>query len=318
MACARVDEQTTLSDASVQSTVEMFRALHRAPSIQYAVVQSGKVLASGAIGFGNVQAHRRATPATSYEIGSVTKAFIAIGSIVNLRHHGLKDTARIPASATCGHRSTIRFADLIHQQVSYPAEASLEDEVLTGRSKSAVHAICGARSASWHYLNLNYEVLSTALHMATGIDAPTSVREYVLGPLNLRDSGFGQSPGATGYSCAVHPVALPDQRAYAPSAGGLVSTARSIAALDSAVLRGPFGFALTGGVPMGPDSEYADGFIQEADKDGRVAYHDGFISGYSSINVLYLERDTAVVILANCDHLDGLRQLADELMALTL
>jgi CubicO group peptidase (beta-lactamase class C family) len=141
-----------------------------------------------------------------------------------------------------------------------------------------------------------------------------AVAEGVLMPIGMKPR---RANDVHGRFCNADRREIPDIGDGTVGAGGLISSAADFARWDAGLLDGsvyPGESAFVAGQAVAENVSYSRG--QEITEDrtrGRVAYHDGEAPGYSAINVLYLNRRASITVLTNCDHLGGLRALADEL-----
>jgi serine-type D-Ala-D-Ala carboxypeptidase/endopeptidase len=153
------------------------------------------------------------------------------------------------------------------------------------------------------YSNFGAALLGHLLGEAAQVPYQRLVEERICRPLALTATGFAAQP-VQGFSNGrkVPPWDLGPM----PAAGGLYSTAGDMAKLLTACLRPP-GTALDQSAPMalathavlGPGREIGLGW-QHALRDGRrVSWHNGMTGGYSSMIALDIERQSAVVALAN-------------------
>jgi serine-type D-Ala-D-Ala carboxypeptidase/endopeptidase len=153
------------------------------------------------------------------------------------------------------------------------------------------------------YSNFGAALLGYLLGEAAQVPYQRLVEERICRPLSMTATSFDARP-VQGYS---------DGRKVPPwdlgpmsGAGGLYSTASDMAKLLTACLR-PQGTSLAESAPLaltthavlGPRGEMGLGW-HHALRDGRrVSWHNGMTGGYSSMIALDIERQSAIVALAN-------------------
>ena len=178
----------------------------RLPSIAAAVVRDGELLWETAVGAGDVEQSRDATPDTQYRIGSITKTFTA-AAIMQLRDAGkldLEDTLdrHIEGAA---HRPTLRrllsHTSGLQRETQDEAWLTLRfastEELVDTLGKAEQVLPPGAR---FHYSNLAFALLGIVVEAASGLSYADYVRQRLLEPLGLRRLTFvPEPPSAVGY-----------------------------------------------------------------------------------------------------------------------
>ncbi|MFC6708056.1 serine hydrolase domain-containing protein [Flexivirga alba] len=222
----------------------------RAPSAVAAVIGDGEVVWSGAAG--NIDGHangEKATTATQYRIGSITKTFTAVLTL-RLVDDGLIDLTdpiakHLPELAD--KLQGVRVSELLTHGAGLPAETEgAWWERSHGRTwdelQSSIHAI-HRPGRRFHYSNVGFAVageLVARLRNSTWWDR---MHEEVLQPLGLHDTTYAPTAKAAP-GLAVHPYAdllhdepNTDTKAMAP-AGQLWSTVHDLAAFAVFLARG--------------------------------------------------------------------------------
>jgi D-alanyl-D-alanine-carboxypeptidase/D-alanyl-D-alanine-endopeptidase len=153
------------------------------------------------------------------------------------------------------------------------------------------------------YSNFGVALLGYLLGEAAQVPYQRLVEERICRPLAMAATSFDARP-VQGYS---HGRKVPPWRlGPMAAAGGLYSTAGDMLKLLTACLRPP-GTALARSAPLalathaalGPGGEIGLGW-HHALRDGRrVSWHNGMTGGYSSMVALDIERQSAIVALAN-------------------
>lgn len=243
----------------LETRFEADRARLEIPGLSAAVILDQEILWSRGFGYADVARRIPATPETIYRVGSITKLFTAT-MLMQLRDEGKLQLDDPLTEHFSGTRSGSRSSDLsqvtLRQIVSHtsglPTEAplgyweTLEFPGIEAIVASLDSAELAPPLTGWNYSNVGFALLGEALNRAAGQPYQTYVREHILEPLGMRNSGFRPPPGArprvaTGYdryregrTRTVAPNA--DLGPLVP-AGGLYSTVQDMARFISLQLR---------------------------------------------------------------------------------
>jgi len=174
----------------------------------------------------------------------------------------------------------------------------------------------GAPGARWSYSNLGYGLLGHVLERASGKRYEELLRERVLAPLGMTESGIQPSAEqearlAPGYWHG-DPELVPRPRwrfGEVCAAGGIFSSARDLACYLSALLAqgeaGPFTDA-TRAVLFAPVADIAPGrrmavgwFVDRHPSAGELVGHGGEVDSFSAALALDLDAHLGLIVLAN-------------------
>jgi CubicO group peptidase (beta-lactamase class C family) len=178
----------------------------------------------------------------------------------------------------------------------------------------------------WSYSNAGYWAVGEACAAATGVPFSEAMRERILEPLGLEQTGFEEPNGAaeghvqegeTGHR-VTGPVDYPESRR--PS-GGLWSTVGDLLGFAAHHLGGPGPLSAAQlGALREPQTEalgarYCLGCWSRNLTGGRAAFdHEGSVGGYQSLLLLVPEEEAALVVLTNSWRGSGLiRRVVQEL-----
>lgn len=161
------------------------------PGLSLAVLKDGKPVKAQGYGLANLELGVRATPETIYQIGSVSKQFIAAG-IVRLSEEGkvgLDDPIRkyIPDAPEAWQAITVRHL------LTHTSGLARETPGLQLKEQSEMDAIRDGYSIplsfepgeKWQYSNLGYFALAEIISRATSIPWPQYLQERIFGPLEM-------------------------------------------------------------------------------------------------------------------------------------
>ena len=161
------------------------------PGLSLAVLKDGEAVKVKGYGFANLELDTRATPQTVYQIGSMSKQFIAAG-IVLLSDEGklrLDDSIRkhLADAPDAWQPITVRHA------LTHTSGLVRETPDLQLTSRSDIEAIRAAYATplsfqpgeKWQYSNLGYFVLAEIISRVTQIPWPQYLQERIFGPLQM-------------------------------------------------------------------------------------------------------------------------------------
>ncbi len=227
----------------------------RLPGLSLALVRDGEVVHSRGYGFRDLAQRAPATAHTAYGIGSVTKSFTALAVLmlaeegklspddpvdrflpITVRPHG----ERITIGHLLAHTSGIPALGYAEAEIRsaqgtggrYLALATVDDFVAwVNGAADWVEARPGQR---WLYLNEGYILLGGVLEELTGTTYAQFVRERILQPLGMDETGFlGEEFAELATPYIVPAQGAPKQGTVAPlpigSDGALVSTVSDLA-----------------------------------------------------------------------------------------
>jgi CubicO group peptidase (beta-lactamase class C family) len=314
----------------------LLREAH-APGAAVAMVEGGRIVLERGYGLANVATGEPFTSHTTLNVASVSKAVSAWGILRLAREgrmpldapvDGLVHRWRLPDSASLAGGVTVRRLLSHTAGVGIPsvpwfradsAAPSLED-VLEGRAGGrGPLRMEAAPGGAWRYSGGGYTLLELAAEETSGEGFDAYMRERVLRPLGMVESGFG-IPGrdaAVGYDEAGQ--AVPAYRYVGASAGGLSTSAHDFARLLRA-----YGRAWSGANrrvldraeleemarPAAPvvlegvtGAFYGLGHGTHRAPDGRLyLYHSGGNPGFRAYFIVAPERGDGVFIAVSSDN----------------
>ena len=164
-----------------------------------------------------------------------------------------------------------------------------------------------------NYSNLGFQALGRVVEKVTGKAYEARLREAILDPLGMKDSGGGWPAGpsegrATGYlfDPASGGVVLAETSNADPASGGLYSTAEDMARWVKGLLDGRIVSPATlekAWTPVtlndGRRGGYGYGFMLIPYRGLREVAHGGDISGFNTYYAIYPTEKLAVVVLSN-------------------
>ncbi len=190
------------TDAQVVTRVNEYMA--RLEGFGYAggvlVIRDGKTLFARSYGMANRAAGVRADTNTVYNLGSITKQFTA-AAILRLEEQGkLRTTDSIARffPAAPADKRTITLHQLLTHTAGFNSDYSPSDYEETSRSEYVRRMFAAplrsAPGAAHFYSNAGYSLLAAIVELTSGRDYETALRELVLVPAGMRETGY-KAPG---------------------------------------------------------------------------------------------------------------------------
>jgi len=317
---------TPAEAASVSALVARLMKAEDVPGLSIAIVHDGRLAFARGYGLRDRAHGMAASSDTRYEIGSVTKTFVAALALQLVASGTLSlDDAVTRWLPSFGSGRSIRLRDLLDQRSGledYNTAAFLLTvlpAIEPGHvNRAAIVDAIGRRplafapGSRFEYSNANYLVLGAIIERATGAPLPALLHRRIFGPLGMRSTALGgaaDAEDATGYTAGPFgPVALggfDPQLTYA--AGGVRSTVTDLARFDVALADGRVfpRWALAALQPAGAPGTtdvYRFGTFVARDGADRILWHDGTVLGFKAMNLIVPESRGAVIVLANADY----------------
>lgn len=313
------------------------------PSASVAIVLDDRIAYAEAFGMAQLNPDRSANNSARYEIGSISKQFLAL-SILMLQENGklsLEDragkyvqdigpAANVTLRQLLSHTAGIRDywpQDYVFTRMLAPIS---HEELLR---RWAVQPLDFPPGERWQYSNTGYTLAGVILEKVAGESLFAFLQHRVFVPLrmpsvvNADEQSMGP-PDAVGYTRAAlgpHRPAVHEAKGWLFAAGELAMTAEDLARWDLSIidetLMQPASYRqletevlLTNGV----GTQYALGVGVRMAAERRVITHAGGTSGFISRNVIYPDQRAAIVVLTNSDAADAATPISDKLQKLIL
>ncbi|MFT3869559.1 MAG: serine hydrolase [Nibricoccus sp.] len=288
------------------------------PGLSLAVLKDGKPVKMQGYGIANLELGTPATPETVYQIGSVSKQFIAAG-IVCLSTEGkvglddsirkyLEDAPEAWQPITVRHLLT-HTSGLVRETPGLQLKAQSEIDALRAAYATPLAFQPGEK---WQYSNLGYFALAEVISRAAQIPWPRYLQERIFAPLGMsatrtttieelvlqRAGGYQWLDTQQYQNCPLIPGVRPS--------GALLSSVRDLAKWDAALYSDAV-FSpqqrelLWTPVKLNDGTEKPYGFGWETGKTGkhRHAKHGGTMLGFRSQLLRFPDDRLTVVVLTN-------------------
>jgi CubicO group peptidase (beta-lactamase class C family) len=278
----------------------------KGPGAAVLVLRDGAVVHSKAYGLASVEQAVPNTPSTRFRLASVSKSFTAL-LVLQLVEQGrvrLDDPLeKFLPGAVGGDSMTIHH--LLSHTAGMPDFMSFDEALKLPREYPPGDRL--------NYSNLGYTALGRVIEKVTGKPYESVLREAILDPLGMKDSGAGWQAlppqnRAVGYlfDPAEKTMTLADTTDADPPSGGLYSTAEDMARWVKGLLDGRIVSPATlekAWTPValndGRRGAYGYGFMLAPYRGLSQVAHGGDISGFNSFIAIYPTEKLAVVVLSN-------------------
>jgi len=296
------------------------------PGASVAVVRDGKILFSKGYGFANLEHRAPITPATVFDVASVSKQFagLAVAMLVTEGRVKLTDDIRkyIPEMGDVGH--TITVGHLVHHTSGlrdWPGTLSLAgwrmddviafDQILRmAYNQRSLNFVPGAE---YTYSNTGYNLLAEMVARVTGKSFREWTDENLFRPLGMTSShfhddhtrivpnrafGYARRPDST-YSAVTNNL-------MALGSSSLFSTAEDLAKwvtnFDDQKVGGPAAITqMRERVPLndGSPNAYAFGLVHGQYRGQPTLSHSGGWASFATFVVHFPQQRFGVIVLAN-------------------
>lgn len=214
------------------------------------VAEHGKVIYAKGIGDANMESHTPNTPRTRFGIASITKQFTAAlvlqqaaegkirieGKITDYLPWYRKDTGDRMTIEQLLHHTSGLPPDFDMPEFSDTEAASRHYEPQDFAEKFCQPQLTSEPGAKWEYSNCGYDLLGLILERVAGKPFEVLLRERLLEPLGMRDSGVNRNDldklgGASGYKRHAGPRYTPGpyiDQGHIFSAGAMYSTVEDL------------------------------------------------------------------------------------------
>jgi CubicO group peptidase (beta-lactamase class C family) len=293
------------------------------------IAKDGMVVYVKGIGMADDATKLANTPDTRFRIGSLTKQFTAMASLL-LETRGLVKGDDSICDYIDHCPKTWKAVTIEHLLGHSSGIANFTDQPEFDETKAATPAETVASVAdiplAWTpgeffgYTNTGYVLLGMAIERASGKPYEQFLQDEIFGPLGMKDSGYehGETPGlAVGYSEGFT-VAHPLDMSVPYAAGGLYSTVLDLQRWEEALYTEQL-------APSADMARYFTPLMETTDRGGfgyaygqyvgdqrgaKLVWHDGGINGFYTQLNRYPDDHITVALLTNRESSPDLGSLA--------
>jgi CubicO group peptidase (beta-lactamase class C family) len=287
------------------------------------IAQHGHVLLSKGYGLADRAQKTPNGPQTRFAIGSNTKQFTAAAILLLEVQGKLKVTDRIcayiPQCPSAWGDITIK--ELLTHTSGIPDYLNTLPDFAgyAGPLLTPLQIIAHFRDVplefapgtTWKYSNSGYFLLGYIIEQVSGLSYEAFLQKNILTPLNLSDTGYNHNSNgvAIGYIDITETLAEPEDPSLPYAAGALYSTVEDMNRWEQALTTDALlpatsraemfapQVAMPDGGPMA--AGYGYGFVIGTEVGRRIIWHNGGISGFTSMEARYPVDDVTVIILDN-------------------
>jgi D-alanyl-D-alanine carboxypeptidase len=291
------------------------------------IVREGKVVLAKGYGKRLLEQGAAVEPDTAFAVGSVTKQFTCACVLLLAEEGKLSIDDKVakyePSLARAGE---ISLHDLMTHMSGYPdfypldfVDRRLVKPILT---EALLAEYAGAKldfepGERWSYSNTGYTLLGNVVAKVSGKPFGQFLKERILDPIGMTHSAFepgpevkGQTLGYTSFALGPLEPAEPEATGWLHAAGGLWSTAPDLARWDLALMDGrvlkPRSYRIMTtprALKSGHNTGYGCGLNVRRIDGETVLTHGGAVSGFLSVNAMVPRTRSAVILLANTEHI---------------
>ncbi|HZZ65454.1 MAG TPA: serine hydrolase domain-containing protein [Candidatus Baltobacteraceae bacterium] len=305
------------------------------PGMAIGVVEEGLLVYARGFGFADLGTHRRATPATQFYAGSVSKQFTAAAVLLLVQDKkiALSDTVTkyVPELRIA---KNVTIQQLLEQTSGLPdytqAPGIDHDPNRPVRLDNVIAAVnnmqpAGAPGAHFTYNNFNYMIAALIVQRVSGEPFSDFLQSHIFQPLIMTSTFLAGDQGispdrAVGYTRSrgrFQRVRVWND-SWLFGAGDIVTTVDDLAKWDVGL---PLVLTVdsvremwsAGSAPGG--TNYGMGWVIDQRGGQRYLWHNGELAGFHSINGLLPDQHLAVIVLANADSLHAQTTVSPERVA---
>lgn len=290
-------------------------ATQSSPGCGVAVSRNGQVLVNRVYGMADLERGVALTPATAFDIGSVTKQFVAASVLllVDERRISLSDDVRkhIPELPDYGHTITIdhllTHTSGIRDWVWLSSVTQNRDDAMTLILRQ--RGLNFTPGEEWSYSNSGYELLRVLVARVSGQPLSEFMRTRLFEPLGMRSTRYARDAGEVPNHALAYEkqgekwrvdMLLGNARG---GGGGVFSTAGDLLLWNDALTSNRLGAFVSetlqepARLRNGRKLEYGRGLM--LDDDGEIVWHSGDAAAYSAILARLPKEGVSLALLCN-------------------
>jgi D-alanyl-D-alanine carboxypeptidase len=321
-------------DAYVQEMVKE----HKLPALSLAVMENGQLVYAKSYGYANLESALPARPEHRFEIGSITKSFVALGVMLLVEEGKINLDARAdtylgplpPALAPITVRQLLAHTSGLQENPDAAGTKAIEARTTPITEAEALELIkpmplLFTPGSRWSYSNIGYDMLGFIISKVSGKFYGDFLQERVFAPLQMTETRLIKPYASTagmvvGYQRAatgVRPFVRSDVwRSWASQgAGSIESTTLDMvkynAELRQGTLLSPQGYAQLWTAnalvqarkdpnnPMDSDIHYGLGWMLSNVNGHPKVYHSGGMPAFTTDFIRYTDDGVSVIVLTN-------------------
>ena len=336
---ANLEQRAALAASLLEETY----ADEKSPGAAFLISYRGQTLASGAVGYANLEWGAHLTDETSLRLGSISKPITSI-AVLQLAEKGVLtiDTPistyapDLPAQIGAvtlrqlmSHRSGLAEHAFNPALLPFIWQPMTTDKIIDLQKEEPINFRPGEE---YEYVNFNYVVVAHIIEKVTGRSYIDFINEEVFSTLGMANSHYDQNnviiPGRAefydkyeGFLANTAAVDL----SHVSAAGALLSSVKDMGHWahllnsDALVAATTLKDALTPApLPNGTPTEYGLGFNVGDPNSQNMIWHNGLTPGAQAAMALEPEAGIFVIVLSNGFHLPNPTKIMRKMMAVML
>lgn len=313
----------------VDSAIRRQMASEHVPGLSLAVVRHGRIVRTGAYGFANLEWKAPVTPATRFEIASISKMFAgaAVRILVEEGKLDPEDSVGKYFDGLPAAWSGMRLRHLITMSSGLPEDFASDlipynqDVTTPYDDASMLRAFFTLKMAApvgdrFVYSSPNYAMLGMIVAKIAGKPFPEFVRERILVPGGMTNSSYIDNSAvvperADGYRTTktgeIRKGWYLGQYLHSRPDDGVLTTASDlgkwiIALEQRKIVRDPDKLWVSPGADSGRPLDYSYGWVADTWLGHRRQSHSGgYRTGFHTFIARFPDDDLGIVVLTNCD-----------------
>jgi D-alanyl-D-alanine carboxypeptidase len=324
--CAKTVQQLPSSEAlsELDQFIHTYTQEKNIPGTVVAVASKGKLIHFKSYGVANVELSVPVSEKTVFEIGSISKQFVAAVAMLLVEekkldvndsiHHYLpflpSEWLGVTVEQLLTHTSGIPDYEEIRSYDIYRHRVTPEDIIKIAQSRPSDFP----PGTGWYYSNTGYYLLSMIIERIEGLPLGNVLRNRIFDPLQMTNTRMADPEAiiphrASGYWVNKANQLInrnPTETSSTLGAGGLLSTAADLAKWDN-TLNGERLLSSTSKkkmwteviIPSGKNTHYGYGWNLTDFEGVKATSHSGQVAGFNAHFVRISDKGLAIIVLMN-------------------
>lgn len=315
---------------ALDKQVEEFLVTQNVPGGLVALASKGEILHIKPYGMANVELQVPVTEKTVFEIGSISKQFVAAAALLLVEEGKLdiddsihtylpylpSEWVGVTMRQLLNHTSGIPDYEEIRSYDAYRHRMTPEEVIKIAQSRP----IDFEPGQGWYYSNTGYYLASMVLERIEGAPLGKILEARIFGPLGMSQTRLADPEAIIPHRAAGYWVNKvntlinrnPTETSSTLGAGGLLSNAGDLAKWDAALYGNEFLSAASKAemwtaavLPNGESTGYALGWFMAPYGDRTRQSHSGQVAGFTAFFDRLPDQEMAVIIFLNRYRING-------------
>ena len=293
------------------------------PGLSIAVVRDGKIIKAKGYGLANLETGSSATPESVYKIGSVSKQFIAAGTMLLVEEGkiGLEDPLKKYLDDTPESWRSITVRQLLTHTSGIVREApgfdplKVQPDIYVIRTTYSL-PLRFAPGEHWAYSNINYYCLAEIIRNVTGKPWSEFIADRIFATAAMSSTRTTTTTDivphrANGYNSIKNTTTNSDVWLALRPSGAFLSTVLDLAKWDAAlyldaILSASSRAQMWSPVRLnnGTTFNYGFGWFIDSSQGHRRVYHSGGVPGFVCEFDRFIDDKLTIILMANVSNRD--------------